>query len=49
MWFLLALVLAAVLVAFTVRDLAGAARLRAVEAEKFRRLLALRKELELDT
>jgi len=48
-WFLLALVLAGVLLAFTVRDLVGAARLRAVEADKFRRLLALRKELELDT
>jgi hypothetical protein len=49
MWFLLALVLAAVLVGFTVREFRRARVLRAVEAEKFERLLALRRELELDT
>jgi hypothetical protein len=48
-WFLMALVLAAVLVGFTVRELARARRLREIEEVKFRRLLALRKELELDT
>jgi len=49
MWFLLALLVALGLVGFTVRELRRASALRAVEAEKFRRLLALRKELELDT
>jgi hypothetical protein len=49
MWFLMALVLAAVLVGFTVREFLRARVLRAVEAEKFERLLALRRELELDT
>ena len=49
MWFLGALVVAVVLVGFTVRELLRARTLRAVEAEKFQRLLALRRELELDT
>jgi hypothetical protein len=48
-WFLMALALAAVLVGFTIRELVRSARLRVVEDEKFRRLLALRKELGLDT
>ena len=48
-WFLVALALAAVLVAFTIREFVRAGRLRAVEAEKFQRLLTLRKELGLDT
>jgi hypothetical protein len=48
-WFLMALALAAVLVGFTVRELVTARRLGAVEDERFKRLLALRKELELDT
>jgi hypothetical protein len=48
-WFLLALLLAAVLLGFTARELRRARRLRAVEDLKFQRLLALRKELELDT
>jgi hypothetical protein len=49
MWFLLALLGAALLLGFTVRELLRARVLRAVEEEKFHRLLALRKELELDT
>jgi hypothetical protein len=49
MWFLLALLLALALVGFTVREFLRARVLRAVEAEKFERLLALRRELELDT
>ncbi len=48
MWFLLAMVLAAVLVGFTVREFLRARLLRAVEAEKFARLLVLRRALELD-
>jgi type VI protein secretion system component VasK len=48
-WVLMALVLAAVLIGFSVRELLRARRLRAVEDEKFQRLLLLRKELELDT
>jgi len=48
-WFLLALLVAAVLVGFTVREFLRASALRAVEEEKFHRLLALRKELGLDT
>lgn len=48
-WFLAAALVALVLVVFTVRELRRARVLRAVEAEKFHRLLALRKELELDT
>jgi len=49
MWFALALLLAATLLGFTVRELLRARALRAVEEEKFHRLLALRRELELDT
>jgi len=49
MWFLMALVVAAVLVGFTVREFLRARLLRAVEAEKFARLLELRRVLELDT
>lgn len=49
LWFLAAALVALVLVGFTVRELLRARVLRAVEAEKFQRLLALRKELELDT
>jgi hypothetical protein len=49
MWFVMALLLAAVLTGFTVREFLRARVLRAVEAEKFERLLALRRELELDT
>jgi hypothetical protein len=49
MWFLLALLVAAVLVGFTVREFLRARSLRVVEEQKFHRLLALRKELELDT
>jgi hypothetical protein len=49
LWFLMALVLAAVLIGFTVREFLRARVLRAVEAEKFARLLVLRRELELDT
>ena len=37
------------LVGFTVREFLRARSLRAVEEQKFHRLLALRKELELDT
>jgi uncharacterized membrane protein YcjF (UPF0283 family) len=48
-WFLMALVVAAALIGFTVREFFRARRLRVVEAEKFERLLALRRELELDT
>jgi hypothetical protein len=48
-WFLMALVLAAVLMLFTVREFRRARRLRALEGEKFQRLLELRKELGLDT
>jgi len=49
MWFLVALLVAAVLVGFTVREFLRARSLGAVEAEKFHRMLALRKELGLDT
>jgi hypothetical protein len=49
MWFLLALLVAAVLVGFAVREFLRARSLRAVEDEKFHRMMALRKELELDT
>jgi hypothetical protein len=49
MWFLMAMAVAATLVGFTVREFLRARVLRAVEAEKFHRLLALRKELGLDT
>jgi hypothetical protein len=49
MWFLMALALAAALTWFTVREFVRARSLRAVEEAKFHRLLALRKELELDT
>jgi hypothetical protein len=45
----MALVLAAVLIGFSVRDLLRARVIRGVEDEKFRRMLVLRKELELDT
>jgi hypothetical protein len=48
-WFLLALAVAAALVGFSVRELLRARALRAIEAEKFHRMLALRKELGLDT
>jgi hypothetical protein len=48
-WFLMALAMAAVLIGFTVREFIRARALRAVEEEKFQRLLALRRELELDT
>jgi hypothetical protein len=48
-WFLMGLVLAAVLLLFTVREFRRARRLRALEGEKFQRLLELRKELGLDT
>ena len=49
MWFLLAMAVAAVLAGFTVREFLRARLLRAVEAEKFARLLVLRRALELDT
>ncbi len=49
LWFLAALLVAAVLIGFTARELVRAARLRAIEARKFERLLVLRRELELDT
>jgi hypothetical protein len=49
LWFLSAMALAVVLIGFTVREFLRARVLRAVEAEKFARLLALRRELELDT
>ncbi len=49
MWFMLALLAAAVLIGFTIREFRRAAALRAVEEAKFHRLLALRKELGLDT
>jgi hypothetical protein len=49
MWFLMALVVAAALVGFTVREFLRARSLRLVEEQKFHRLLALRKELGLDT
>jgi hypothetical protein len=45
----MALLLAAVLLGFTMREFLRARVLRAMEAEKFARLLALRRELELDT
>jgi hypothetical protein len=45
----MALAVAAVLIGFTVRELLRARALRAVEEEKFQRLLTLRRELELDT
>jgi hypothetical protein len=48
-WFLMALVVAAVLIGFAVREFLRARALRVVEDEKFRRLLELRRELELDT
>ena len=49
MWFLMALVVAAVLVGFTVREFVRARSLRVIEEQKFHRMLALRKELGLDT
>ncbi len=49
LWFLLGALLTAVLVWYTVRAFRQAAALRAVEAEGFRRLQALRSRLELDT
>jgi hypothetical protein len=49
MWFAMAMVLAIVLIAFTVREFVRASACRAVELEKFERLKALRRVLELDT
>jgi hypothetical protein len=49
LFFLLGALLTAVLLWFTVRAFREAAALRAVEAEGFRRLQALRARLELDT
>jgi hypothetical protein len=48
-WFLMALALAALLVGLAVREFLRARKLGAVEDQKFKRLLELRKELELDT
>lgn len=49
LWFLLGALLTAVLLWYTVRAYRQAAALRAVEAEGFARLQALRSRLELDT
>ncbi len=49
MWFLLAMLGAAVLIGYTVREFRRGRALRMIEDQKFKRLLALRKELGLDT
>jgi hypothetical protein len=49
LWFLLALLVAMVLIGFMAREFHRASLLRVVVAGKFARLLELRRELELDT